>query len=259
MKKFLPQTLILCLVFTAACGRHSAASSAGSPGDSKTTWPSGSTTTLNPRLITEMIKGGVPADLATLALNKYDDFESYVQNPDYITVVDYRRFSGKHRLWMVNTNTGSVDALNVAHGAGSDPDGTGYAKLFSNVPNSKMTSLGAYLISEQFQSTDHGTAMRLDGLESTNSLARDRGLLMHSANYVSSRLDKMGMSWGCTAISLDWIGRALSRLSGGSFMYVFGPATATSALDEWQIQSIMTNPAYKWVNEGEDAPVDGVL
>jgi hypothetical protein len=248
--------LLLSLTSLAACANGND-SDLASPQTQK--WPVGPTT-LDNKLLDEAIAGGVPANAATLAFNKYDEYSGLVKNTGYITIIDYTRVSGKSRMWMVNTKTGDVDALLVAHGSGSDPNNTGTPTRFSNVPDSKMTSLGAYLVSEKFQSSEHGTAMRLDGIEKSNSLARDRGILIHSAKYVSNTLTKMGMSWGCAAISLDWISKALSRLSGGSFMYAYGPPSSADAdfIDEMQIQGIMTNPSYRWVNEGEEAPIEGV-
>ncbi|MGZ3723551.1 MAG: murein L,D-transpeptidase catalytic domain-containing protein [Bdellovibrionales bacterium] len=258
IQKLLPQALILSFCATLiACSQDSSSDPAPVAPDSKIVWPAGPST-LSVDLLNAVIRQGVPQDIATLAFNKYDSFAGRVKNTDYLTIIDFTRHSGKPRLWMVDTKTTHVDALNVAHGAGSDPQGTGIPVKFSNVPDSKTSSLGAYLISEKFQSTKHGTAMRLDGLESTNDLVRDRAIIMHSADYVSASKSIMGMSWGCPAISLEWIARALSRLSGGSFMYAYGSSQMAEPLDELQIQAIMTNPAYQWVNESEDAPVEGV-
>jgi hypothetical protein len=255
-KRFSPLALILgfCLSLV-ACAQDSSSNATDPNRNLKTVWPLGPST-LSGDLLKQVIRKGVPKDIATLAFNKYDTFVGRVQNTNYMTIIDFTRHSGKTRMWMINTKTAAVDALNVAHGVGSDPDGTGIPTKFSNVPDSKQSSLGAYLVSEKYQSSKHGTAMRLDGLEATNDLARDRAIVLHSAEYVSSKKNIMGMSWGCPAISLEWIGRALQRLSGGSFMYAFGQ-THTTPLDEMQIQAIMTNPAYEWVNESEDAPVEG--
>lgn len=261
--RLLPTAILLCLCISlSACaddGPSGLLSSSVEPSsDLKEFWPVAKTT-LNPKLLAAVVKAGVPKDIATLAFNKFDEFVDRVRNSSYITVIDFTRHSGKARMWMINTKTAAVDAMNVAHGAGSDPDGTGVPTKFSNVPNSKMSSLGAYLISEKYQSTSHGIAMRLDGLESSNDMARDRAIVMHSATYVSNTRSVMGMSWGCPAVALDWIRKALQRLSGGSFMYAYGVNSGgTPQLDEMQIQAIMTNPSYKWVNESEDAPVDGV-
>jgi hypothetical protein len=260
---FLPAAILLCFCISlTACADDGAAnsppSSADSAPDLKAVWPIAKTT-LNPKLLAAVVKAGVPKDIATLAFNKFDEFVGRVSNISYITVIDFTRHSGKARLWMINTKTAAVDALNVAHGAGSDPDGTGIPTKFSNVPDSKMSSLGAYLISEKYQSTSHGIAMRLDGLEVSNDMVRDRAIVMHSATYVSNARSIMGMSWGCPAISLDWIAKALQRLSGGSFMYAYGVNSGGNPqLDEMQIQAIMTNPSYRWVNESEEAPVEGV-
>lgn len=250
--KLLPTAIILGFCIAISACAEGASSEAAEPNEPI------APASLTKGLLDKVVKKGVPQDVATLAFNKYEQFSARVQNTNYITIIDFTRHSGKPRLWMINTKTADVDALNVAHGAGSDPNDTGIPQKFSNVPDSKMSSLGAYLVSEKFQSMNHGTAMRLDGLESTNDMVRDRAIIIHSASYVSSAKSIMGMSWGCPAISLDWIGRALQRLSGGSFMYAYGnPAHVNQQLDDMQIQAIMLNPAYKWVNESEEAPPDG--
>ena len=218
--------------------------------------PESQTSTLSTTLLDSVVKQGVPLNVATESFAKYDQFQSQVKNTAYITMIDFTQFSGKPRLYMVNTSTGAVDALLVAHGSGSDPNATGTPSKFSNIPNSKMSSLGAYLVSETAQTSDHGTIARLDGLESTNNLARPRAIILHSATYVNTSLTKMGMSWGCPAISLDWIARALQRLPGGSFMYAYGPPQNT-AVDDIVIRQIMLDPAYHWVNEFESAPAQG--
>jgi hypothetical protein len=260
--KFLPQALILSfLISLCACAQESSSATetqVAGP-DSEAVWPVGPTS-LKKGLLAAVIKKGVPKIAATLAFNKFDTFAGRVANKDYITVIDFTRPSGKQRLWMINTKTAAVDALNVAHGLGSDPNNTGVPTKFGNVPDSKESSIGAYLISEKFQSTEHGTAMRLDGLEATNDMVRDRGIILHSASYVSNTRAIMGMSWGCPAISLEWIGKALTRLSGGSFMFAYGHASHTDPqMDDMQIQALMINPAYRWVNESEEAPSDGAL
>ena len=254
--------ILSLFLLTSACGKQAtgegeAPGSGTSPAEN--IFPDGQnihSDTLSVSLLDSVVKQGVPRAVATLAFNKFDQFQSQVKNSTYLSIVDFTKNSGKARFFMVDISSGHVDALMVAHGVGSDPNNTGTPINFSNVPDSRKSSLGAFIINEQFQSTNHGTANRLDGLESSNNLARPRALLLHSASYVSTSRSKMGMSWGCFAISLDWIGRALKRLTGGSFLYAYGNAQA-SVLDDLQIQQIMTNPGYQWINESEDAPVDG--
>jgi hypothetical protein len=203
---------------------------------------------LSSTLLDRVIQQGVPRAVAAQGFAKYDQFASKVKNKAYISLIDFTQFSGHPRFFMVNATNGHVDALMVAHGSGSDPQNSGTPTKFSNLPNSKLSSLGAYLVSELDYSTEHGKIARLDGLESTDSLLRPRAIILHSASYVSTSLPQMGRSWGCPAVSLDWIARVLQRLPGGSFMYAFGPHQSTM-LDERLIQQIMTNPAYHWVDE----------
>lgn len=254
--KLLRPAFILSLLLTAvACGQNfsSIADKLVSPDEI-----AGKTHYSNSSLLGEVVSQGVPRDIALLAFSKYDTFADHVRNTGNMAIIDFTRPSGEPRLFLINTTTGHVDALLVAHGSGSDPKATGTPLRFSNVPNSKMSSLGAYIVNEKFQSTNHGTAARLDGLEATDSLVRSRAIILHSANYVSTALEKMGMSWGCPAVSLAWIGRVLARLSGGAFLYAYGHSQA-SPLDELQAQQLMIDPAYHWVNEGEGAPADGVF
>ena len=66
--------------------------------------------------------------------------------------------------------SGEVWTLHVAHGEGSDPDDSGYAKTFSNVEGTRASSLGFFTTAETY-SGEYGYSLRLDGLSSTNSKA----------------------------------------------------------------------------------------
>lgn len=177
-------------------------------------------------LFAEVVRQGVPFRVARAAFKKFDQFSLLVTNRKYMSIVDFTKFSGEERFFMINTETGHVDKLLVAHGVGSDPDNTGIPRAFSNAMNSKMSSLGAYIVNEQYQSPAHGTAARLDGLEPTDNLAREREIVLHSAEYVTPTRQKMGRSWGCPAIPMAWLDRAMQRLTGGSFLYIYGHAKA---------------------------------
>lgn len=203
---------------------------------------------------------GVPQDVAAEAMAKYDVFRDRIQKHQYITMIDFTQHSGRMRFFMVDTKTGKVDAIPVAHGTGSDPDNNGLAQYFSNRPKSKMSSLGAFLVNERFQSSEHGTALRMDGLEAINDNVRARGVIVHSARYVKDGKSQQGLSWGCPAVPLDWIRRVLDRLSDGTFLYAYGHSQAKSVFDELfnvDADGVMINPAYQWMDEGASAPVGG--
>jgi len=139
-------------------------------------------------------------------------------DPRYYAIYDIDQHSSKKRLFLIDADTMEAKQKCVAHGLGSDPDGSGYATKFSNVNNSKMSSLGVFRCAEIYSGA-HGKSMRLDGLEMSNSLARERAIVMHSANYVTE--SSAGRSWGCPAVSPEFISEALQKLNGGSFLTIW--------------------------------------
>jgi hypothetical protein len=203
-----------------------------------------------------VVKQGVPPTVAQAAFANYDRFRSRIRNGNYVSMIDFTQHSSNPRLFVVNVASGKVDKIPVAHGAGSDPDNNGYPEYFSNVPNSKRSSLGSYLISERYHGK-YGTALKTDGLEPGNDLVRKRNIVLHGSKYVSEGRGKQGMSWGCPAVPFAWIGKLIERLSDGSFMYAYGVNKASAAVDAAEIERIMMDPTFHWLDESEDAPEDG--
>jgi len=125
---------------------------------------------------------------------------------------------GPTRFFILNLETGGVHAMHVAHGAGSDPDADGYSTRFSNVPNSKASSLGFYLTGALY-SGSHGKSMRLHGLSSTNSNVLSRAVVIHESAYVREANVRQGRSFGCLAVANSEIANALASLRGGALIY----------------------------------------
>lgn len=209
-----------------------------------------------PTLLDAVLAQGVSVKAAKEAFLRYDTFAYRIKKPTYMVVVDFTLHSAQKRFWMINRESGKVDALTVAHGAGSDPTDTGFAQKFSNVPDSRMSSLGSYLIAEKYVGRN-GESMRLDGLERTNMYARDRAIVLHPAVYVKDGQKVQGRSWGCPAIPYEWIKSAIARLASGSFMYIYGVGQPTDG-DRLTIQRWELIPRALWVNESEEAPIEGV-
>ncbi|MBI5532217.1 MAG: murein L,D-transpeptidase catalytic domain family protein [Deltaproteobacteria bacterium] len=144
----------------------------------------------------------------------------------FVTVVDFSKFSGDDRFFLVNMTTGAVEPHKVAHGDGSDPSHTGWAVEFSNVSGSHMTSLGFYLAGEIYDGT-HVHSMRLDGISAdgspnqmANTNARSRAIVVHEASYVSdSNTSKQGRSNGCLALDPDIEVEVVDRIHDGSLIY----------------------------------------
>ncbi|MET0545509.1 MAG: murein L,D-transpeptidase catalytic domain-containing protein [Caulobacterales bacterium] len=140
-----------------------------------------------------------------------------------LLVMDFKRHSSKPRLYLVDRSTGIVEAMNCAHGIGSDARHCGYASVFSNVPNTSASSLGAYRIVGMGQGPKHGPHLALDGLEPSNDKARERAIIIHSAWYAEPdrvrEWGKMGRSNGCFATSDADRDRLFAALKPGTLLF----------------------------------------
>jgi hypothetical protein len=141
---------------------------------------------------------------------------------DLLAVVDFNAASTAPRLHLIDLLSGKVESHLTAHGRGSDPEHTGFARTFSNEANSHASSLGAYRTDKSYVGK-HGLSLRLDGLDATNSNARDRAIVLHSAPYMTAdhiRAHKRpGRSWGCFVVEPRLIETVIARLEGGVLIY----------------------------------------
>lgn len=164
------------------------------------------------------VKAGIRKEAIEAALRAYETRRDKVKQP-FLTLIDYAVHSSKPRMFIIDINKWEVTkALHVAHGKGSDPDHDGYAQRFSNIPNSKMSSLGAFITANSYYGK-HGLAMRLIGLDKSNNAALSRAIVMHGASYVSSKRG-VGRSWGCPSIEKRYVKDVIPKLAGGSFLYI---------------------------------------
>ncbi len=161
----------------------------------------------------------IPHDLLAKAWAAFRAHAEHVKETRYLTIADLSRHSMEPRLFILDLETGTHEALLVAHGQGSDRNHDGYADVFSNELDSHMTSLGAYVTGTTYYGK-HGLSLRLKGLEPTNDRAIERAIVIHGAPYVSPNREILGRSWGCPAIELGKVNDVLPRLAGGSFLYV---------------------------------------
>lgn len=141
----------------------------------------------------------------------------------YWAVADFTRNSTQPRLFIFDSNgAGSVKSYLCAHGKGSEGEkDDGLPTVFLNVKDSEASSLGIYRCAETYTGK-HGASMRLDGLEPTNSLARDRCIVVHSAEYVSPKWIKdtgrIGRSQGCFVVEEPRRSEVISALKNGSLL-----------------------------------------
>ena len=159
----------------------------------------------------------VPAKLLSEAVAFYDANLDKIENKRVMGVIDYKQHNSKERFYIIDMESGRVETYLTAHGKNSDPDFDGYATKFSNVPDSNTTSLGFFLTAETYYGKN-GYSLRLDGLSSTNSNARDRAIVIHGADYVSPG-PKIGRSYGCPAVEMRYHKELIDQIKDGSLLY----------------------------------------
>lgn len=157
---------------------------------------------------------------------------------DLLTVIDYSLPSTQPRLWVLDLEKGEVLFHElVAHGQGT---GDNYATRFSNVKDSKQTSLGLFLTGGTYEG-GNGYSLKLRGLDQgVNDRAEERHIVIHGAWYVSAeharKQGRLGRSWGCPALSQASARTVIDTLKGGSFVFSYAGEktwlkTASSSLN----------------------------
>lgn len=167
----------------------------------------------------------VPPDALEAFLEKsVDYYPEKLETTKWMFLSDFTQNSKFKRGYLIRTVTGEVTQYHVAHGLNSG-DGKGNAIRFSNVVDSKTSSIGLYLTAETYYG-QHGLSLKLDGLEASNDKARERFIVIHGADYMSEdyvrRNGRAGRSWGCPAVSMEVVKDLIEKLKGGSLYYIYG-------------------------------------
>lgn len=163
---------------------------------------------------------GLSRSVYDKAVTYMDLHEREFSNQRYVVLIDMGKHSGVKRFFLFDLDTGKLERHNVAHGSGSDPKHSGYAKRFSNKPESNQSSLGAYRTSATY-SGHNGYSLRLDGLEGTNNNARRRLIVVHGAKYVNERESYAGRSSGCPALDKKVSKSVIDRIRGGALLLIW--------------------------------------
>jgi hypothetical protein len=144
---------------------------------------------------------------------------------DVLTLIDFSLSSKMKRLWVIDLASKTIlyHSL-VAHGRNT---GEEFANHFSNASKSYKSSLGFYATAEVYNGK-HGLSMRLDGLEKgVNDNARNRGVVMHPADYVSNGFvniyKRLGRSQGCPALPASLSQEIISVIKDKSCLFVYHP------------------------------------
>lgn len=158
----------------------------------------------------------IPQAAIQKAFQYYQDNLNIAGNRGFVTVIDFDRPSTEKRMHIIDMNAETVESLFSAHG---EKSGDIYATLFSNIEDTHKSSLGIYVTGEEYQGKN-GRSLYLHGMESTNSNAYQRAIVLHGAKYVSAEFIKahgrLGLSWGCPAIEHSLVDQVVRDLENGS-------------------------------------------
>jgi hypothetical protein len=143
-------------------------------------------------------------------------------HPRYWAVVDFNQPSTRKRLYVFDTVAKKVESYYVAHGRGSEgAKDDGMPEVFSNQNGSNSSSLGIYRTLNEYNG-QHGRSLRLEGLEPTNSNVLARGVVMHTADYVSEsfirQTGRLGRSEGCFAVEKAVGETVMNELKNGAYI-----------------------------------------
>ncbi|SUX43830.1 murein L,D-transpeptidase catalytic domain-containing protein [Chryseobacterium indoltheticum] len=141
-----------------------------------------------------------------LPKEKISELKNYIKNKDYnqnlAVFINFKIHSGKYRYFVYDLkNDKIIQKAIVSHGSGSVIKSSNQLQ-FSNVEGSYQSSLGKYEIKESY-SGKFGKAYRLKGLDSTNSNAMQRAIVLHSFGCVPD-LESQNLSClslGCPMLS----------------------------------------------------------
>lgn len=125
-------------------------------------------------------------------------------NSDYCFLIDMSLPSGKKRFFIYNLKKDSIEnAALVSHGFGSYKPDCDDVLVFSNSNYSFKTSIGKYKIGGSYKGA-YGLAYKLYGLDTSNSRALERAIVLHSDLHIPETETypfRIFQSAGCPAVS----------------------------------------------------------
>jgi hypothetical protein len=153
-----------------------------------------------------------------------EGYNRYKPLKHVVAICDFSKASNEKRFVVVDLDHKKVlsDSY-VAHGKNS---GDLRATSFSNEKESHKSSLGFFKIGAIINTTLHGPALLLDGLErGKNDNARAREIIIHGAWYVCEsfvhKYGYTGKSFGCPALPDNVLKALMPVLANGSLLYIY--------------------------------------
>jgi hypothetical protein len=148
-------------------------------------------------------------DFAKDLITKYDP-----PKKDYIVLIDYSKPIFQERLYVFDMKKQKIIITSyVSHAFNS---GKIYATDFSNIINSKKTSIGAYITLNSYYGK-WGYSMRLKGVDSClNTKAEKRNIVFHP-----NVTDNINYSDGCFMTKNEINKKIIDLVKNGYLVYVF--------------------------------------
>lgn len=148
-----------------------------------------------------------------------------LENDSILTLIDFSKPSSERRLWVIDVKNLTVlhNAV-VAHGKNS---GLLIPTKFSNIPNSNMSSPGFFITAETYFGK-HGYSLRIDGMEEgINDKARERAIVIHSAEYATmdfvKKNGRLGRSYGCPTLPPAKSESIINTIKDKSCLFIYAP------------------------------------
>ncbi|WP_426478361.1 murein L,D-transpeptidase catalytic domain-containing protein [Chryseobacterium sp. CBSDS_008] len=147
-------------------------------------------------------------NLLHIPQTRISEVKNYIKGKEYnqelAVFINFKIPSGKYRYFIYNLKKNIVvqEAV-VSHGSGSVIPKSDALK-FSNIEGSYQSSLGKYVIGESYVGK-FGKAYRLTGLDSTNSNAVQRAIVLHSYGCIPDveSNNRTCLSLGCPMLSIN--------------------------------------------------------
>ena len=160
-----------------------------------------------------------------LAIKGHQKLAHKLKKKHLLTIIDFSLPSTQKRLWILNLKENKIiEHSLVSHGRNT---GEKLAKSFSNIPNSRQSSLGFYLTGKTYYGK-HGFSLYLHGMEKGfNDKALKRNIVIHGADYVSFKFIKtygrLGRSYGCPALPMEKHKAIIRTIADKSILFIYYP------------------------------------
>lgn len=148
------------------------------------------------------------AKVEEIPFTKISEIKNFIKNKGYnqelAIFINFKIPSGKYRYFIYDLkNEKIIYKAVVSHGSGSVISGSNALK-FSNVEGSYQSSLGKYEIGKSYIG-QFGKSYRLKGLDTTNSRAMERAIVLHSLPCVPDieSQNPACLSLGCPMLSIN--------------------------------------------------------